>query len=163
MKKKIIYLLIFLVVLAPYFIEEKVLLVEEAANEEIIYQQHIKQGAEFAIKYIHSVEKTPVWDYFKVTEEDILLTSTKYMSYGAGLPFLKKNNYIVENDRFIIKEIDTKLEQIPLRVSDYAKHELVVNDESHQLYQLTKTQNLVLIKVEDKNLYQLGYVLFFNF
>ena len=157
MKRKLIYLLVILVLLAvgPYFISDKVLVVEEAATERVVYQQQVDRGLKFAIKYTHSVENTPVWDYFKVLEGDILLTSTKYMSYGAGLPFLNKNDYQIENDKFVIKEINTKLAQIPLRVSDYAKHKLVIDDQVYRLYKLTATQNLVMIKVEEKNLYQL--------
>ena len=157
MNRKLIYLLILvsLLVSGPYFIKTKTLVIEEAASGQVIYQQQVSPGLEFAIKYTHSVENTPVWDYFKVLEGDILLTSTKYMSYGAGLPFLNKNDYQIENDKFVIKEINTKLAQIPLRVSDYAKHKLVIDDQVYRLYKLTATQNLVMIKVEEKNLYQL--------
>ncbi|MBM7556918.1 DUF1850 domain-containing protein [Halanaerobacter jeridensis] len=155
MKRKLVYLLIILtlLVVGPYFIRDKVLVVEEARGR-VIYQQRVDSGFKFAIKYTHSVENTPVWDYFKVLDRNILLTSTKYMSYGAGLPFLKKNNYQVQDEKFIIKEINTQLEKIPLRVSDYAKHKLLIDQEVYKLYQLTAAQNLVMIKVEEKNLYQ---------
>ena len=157
MNRKLIYLLILvsLLVSGPYFIKTKTLVIEEAASGQVIYQQQVSPGLEFAIKYTHSVENTPVWDYFKVTEDQLLLTSTKYMSYGAGLPFLDKNDYVVADDKFTIKNIDAELSQIPLRVSDYAKHKLLINGHKYKLYKLTATQNLVNIKVEEHNLYQL--------
>ena len=137
-----------------YIIERPVLIIEEVKGDRIIYQSLVEQGQEFAIKYTHSVENTPVWDYFKVAGTEIILTGTKYMSYGAGLPFLKKDDYSLEDDKFIIEEINKRLNEIPLRVSDYAKHKLLINGENYRLYSLTTAQNLVMIKVEIKKLYE---------
>ena len=157
MTKKLRYLLIiiFLIVIGFLGIKSRVLVVEEAATGEVIHQQQIHKELKFAIQYIHSVERTPVWDYFKTKEDQIVLKATKYESYGAGLPFLNQNDYIVKNDKFIIDNINTNLREIPVRISDYAKHKLLINNQVYKLYKLTATQNLVLIKIEDKNLYQL--------
>jgi len=156
MNKKIFYLatLVIVILLGGFAWETRVLVVEEATTNKVIYQHRIEQEVDFAIKYTHSVEKTPVWDYFQTSGKEILLTSTRYKSYGAGLPFLNKNKYTVANDQFVIEDINTKLQHIPLRVSDYAKHKLLIEENIYKLYQLTSNQNLLLFKVEDKSWYQ---------
>jgi hypothetical protein len=156
MGKKIFYLVVLIIVilLGICFGKIRVLVVEEATTNKIIYQQRIESEVNFAIKYTHSVENTPVWDYFKISGEEILLTSTRYKSYGAGLPFLNKNKYTVANEQFLIEDINIKLDQIPLRVSNYAKHKLLIEEDIYKLYQLTSNQNLLLFKVEKKSRYQ---------
>lgn len=150
-----VLILISLLISGPWLIKSDSLVVQNADSGQVIYQQQVSPELNFAIKYTHSVENTPVWDYFKVTKGQLFLTSTKYMSYGAGLPFLDKNDYVVEEGQFIIKDIDTKLEQIPLRVSDYAKHKLLINGQSYKLYKMTVPQTLVKIRVVEQNYYQL--------
>jgi hypothetical protein len=133
------------------FLQESVLVVKEAKANKIIWQEKVEEGANFAIEYLHSVERTPVWEYFKVKNGEIFLTGTLYESYGAGLPFLKKNNYIVANDKFEIKDINRKLDNIPLRISDYAQHKFIYGDEEYKLYDITQPQSLVVISVERRS------------
>ena len=127
------------------------LVIKEAKTGKVIWEQKLTADTKFAIKYLHSVQQTPVWEYFKVVEGQLYLTGTKYESYGAGLPFLPQHEYIVDQGQFIIKEINRKLANIPLRVSDYARHRLIINDQTYKLFKLTKPQNLVLIQVEERN------------
>ncbi len=129
--------------------KEGVLVIEDTESGEIVWQKKLNNDMKFAIKYLHSVERTPVWEYFKVEDGEIFLTGTRYQSYGAGLPFLKKHNYVVKDDYFIISGIDDKLNNIPLRVSDYAKHRFIYNNTEYRLYKLLKPQSLALIKVEN--------------
>ncbi|PRX17805.1 hypothetical protein BX659_1488 [Orenia metallireducens] len=147
----LVFLLIITGLFTLSFLQESVLTVKEAKTDKIIWQERVEEGTTFAIEYLHSVERTPVWEYFEVKKGEIFLTGTLYESYGAGLPFLKKNNYIVANDKFEIKDINKKLDNIPLRVSDYAKHKLIYGDEEYKLYDITQPQNLVVISVEKKS------------
>lgn len=156
MQKKIktlflIIVIIGLIVVGLSKIEKKSLVIKEAETGKIIWQRPVTKEVKFAIEYLHSVEKTPVWEYFQVKGGKLYLTGTRYESYGAGLPFLKKHNYIVSDDKFEIKEINEQLEKIELRVSDYAKHKFIVNGQEYKLYQMTEPMNLVVIDLKVMN------------
>lgn len=45
----------------------------------------VKRGDVFSITFIHSVNKTPVTDYYEVRDGDFYVTATKYYSFGAGV------------------------------------------------------------------------------
>ncbi len=156
LKAKKGYVLITILLLVLVFVlliqSKTLLIIEEAKTGNIIWQKVVTSGGQFAIEYLHSVERTPVWEYFNVRENQIFLIGTLYESYGAGLPFLKRHNYKVTNDKFEISNINYKLDNIPLRVSDYAKHKFIYQQEEYKLYDMTQAQNLIIIKVEDQNI-----------
>lgn len=117
--------------------------------DKIIWAQKVKDGADFSIRYLHSVAKTPVIEFFEIKDGKILLTGTEYQSYGAGLPTsAEQGDYIVADDKFIIKNINQKLPEIMLRVSDYAQHEFIYNGKTYKLYESVKTETLLQIKTE---------------
>ncbi|KXS45617.1 MULTISPECIES: DUF1850 domain-containing protein [unclassified Candidatus Frackibacter] len=147
-----IILIIVLVISSLLIVNSKWLVIKESESGKVIWQQPGQGTVKFAIKYLHSVERTPVWEYFAVKDDKLYLTGTKYESYGAGLPFLKQHTYVIEDDKFEIKNIDKELNLIPLRVSDYALHRFIINKQEYKLYQMTEPQNLVIIKVKEKSL-----------
>jgi len=117
--------------------------------DEIIWEEKINAGDSFSIRYQHSVARTPVIEFFEIKDGKILLTGTEYQSYGAGLPTsAAAGDYIVENDKFIIKNINQFLPEIMLRVSDYAEHEFIFNQKSYKLYEIVKNETLLQIKTE---------------
>jgi hypothetical protein len=117
--------------------------------DEIIWEEKINAGDSFSIRYQHSVARTPVIEFFEIKDGKILLTGTEYQSYGAGLPTsAEQGDYIVADDKFIIKNIDQKLPEIMLRVSDYAQHEFIYNEKNYKLYENVKTETLLQIKTE---------------
>ncbi|WP_234983899.1 DUF1850 domain-containing protein [Selenihalanaerobacter shriftii] len=148
----VIILIIISIVGSLFLFNSEWLVIQEAESDKVIWQQPVEGNIEFAIKYLHSVERTPVWEYFVVKDNKLYLTGTRYESYGAGLPFLKQHTYVVGDGKFEIKNIDKKLDSIPLRVSDYALHKFIIDKEEYKLYKMTEPQNLVIIKVKNQNL-----------
>ena len=59
------------------------------ADGTVAARYMLTAGEEFSIRYIHSVQKTPVIEVFTVNlREGIELRETLYKDFGAGLPFL---------------------------------------------------------------------------
>jgi hypothetical protein len=142
-------LLLFILVFSLFVFKVNTLQLIDYKADIIIWEEKVKDGDNFEIKYQHSVARTPVIEFFEIKDGKILLTGTEYQSYGAGLPTsAEQGDYIVENDRFIIKNINQFLPEIMLRVSDYAKHEFIFKQESFKLYKNLKTETLLQIKTE---------------
>lgn len=142
-------LFILIIVFSLFVFKVTTLQLIDYKADKIIWEDKIENGDNFEIKYQHSVARTPVIEFFEIKDGKILLTGTEYQSYGAGLPTSAElGDYIVENDKFIIKNIDQFLPEIMLRVSDYAKHEFIFNQKSYKLYESVKTETLLQIKTK---------------
>lgn len=77
-----------------------------------------KEQARFSIHFIHSVQKTPVIENLMVndTSTGFQLISTKYQSFGVGLPFLASEGvFRQEGNYFILDRMDRKFGQLALR------------------------------------------------
>jgi hypothetical protein len=46
-------------------------------------------GQEFSTEYIHSVQRTPVWDIYRIVGERIWSWQERVQSHNAGLPFAR--------------------------------------------------------------------------
>lgn len=122
--------------------------IRDYKKNDLIWQQQTSSGDQFKLKYLHSVANTPVIEFFEIKDGKILLTATEYQSYGAGLPTeAVSGEYMLKDNKFIIKNIDLMLPEILLRVSDYARHEFDFNGRNYKLYQKIKTETLIQIKL----------------
>jgi hypothetical protein len=54
-------------------------------NQTIVVHPFLKQK-EFSIRWTHSVEKEDWEEFFHIQGETILLTSTRFKTFGAGVP-----------------------------------------------------------------------------
>ena len=151
-------LLIITIIFSLFAFKVKLLQLVDFKKDKIIWQQQVKNKDEFNIEYLHSVAKTPVIEFFEIKDGKILLTGTEYYSYGAGLPTeAKQGEYILKDDKFIIKNINQILPEILLRVSDYAKHEFNFKEQNYKLHKNLKTETLIEIKIK-----QISYFRFYK-
>ena len=136
MKFKIIFVCIIMVVL--YFIQQPYFfvwvdnrpLVMERANGEL----------HFYTRFIHSVQKTPVEEYFTViVDGTIRLDKTKYQSFGVGLPFLEEEgNFYREGDYFIFEDMNRSFKELSFRTGVDSQLTLYFNGHEYKLYELYK-------------------------
>ncbi|NLO58615.1 MAG: DUF1850 domain-containing protein, partial [Synergistaceae bacterium] len=69
-----------------------------SADGSVIDSYTLQGTEEFAVRYIHSVQKTPVLEVFRVDfREGIELRETVYTDFGAGLPFLVEGSAVFES------------------------------------------------------------------
>lgn len=70
-----------------------------------LFVQRVEPGTPITWHYRHSIMKTLVWEYLEVNgnADGIVAVSTKYQSYGAGLPSLVgQGKFHQEGDWFIL-------------------------------------------------------------
>jgi hypothetical protein len=69
------------------FIPFHVLQIDVLKEERPVFVRIVRPGNEFALGYIHSVELSPVWDYFRVDDSyRMILYETAIRSFNTGLP-----------------------------------------------------------------------------
>lgn len=79
------------------------LLMEADGHREVLTAQ-VKDEVPLTIRFIHSVQKTPVEEFLTVhADGHFHLTGTRYQSHGVGLPFLpEEGQFRREGDYFVL-------------------------------------------------------------
>lgn len=100
----------------------------------------LEVGEEFSITFIHSVNATPVTDYYDVDEQGtITLLRTVYYGFGAGVPFdLNEGETLSydENGAMIISGIDRVIPDYLIFVGTVSDHTLKIGEKEISLREL---------------------------
>lgn len=108
------------------------------AQGERVVMVEAKAGLPFTIHFIHSVQKTPVLENLEINDEKdgFNLLSTKYQSFGVGLPFLaEEGDFREEGDYYIFDHMDRHFRTLSLRTGVGTKLTLTVDGREYRLYE----------------------------
>ena len=110
------------------------LLVLEDPKEKTRYAEYeMEVGDIFSITFIHSVNKSPVTDFFEIREDGIYGVETVYYNFGAGVPTeLEEGQTLTygEDGSMIISGFNVKLDHLIYRVGTVSDHVLTLEDGS---------------------------------
>jgi hypothetical protein len=112
-----------------------------SADGFLLASYPMRGGEEFAVRYIHSVQKTPVLEVFRLDfREGIELRETVYTDFGAGLPFLLEGYAAFESGggKFRIYGIKKHLPDIVFRVGRFADYRLLFRERDIPFTQFEK-------------------------
>jgi hypothetical protein len=85
--KRVFAFLLVGVLLAVGFIPLHILEIREARQGKTVFMQRVSPGETFSLAFVHSVEKSPVTDYFRIDDAfRIVLYETAFRSLNTGLP-----------------------------------------------------------------------------
>ena len=116
---------------------------------QIIWSASVSHGDEFVLEYTHSVHKTPVKDYYAVTDNgQMLLIKTAFSTFGAGMPYESQYEFSIEDGFFVINSINRPVESFLMRIVPLADHRLVLEDQTIYLNDLVPTGTLILVSIE---------------
>lgn len=91
--------------------------------------KHIRTavGEPFELRYVHSVEKTPVSEYFTLNETGaVVLTGTRFHGFGAGLPTDgAEGTFSRDGDAFVISDWERLIGQLRVRLSPMNEYTLI--------------------------------------
>ena len=91
----------------------------------------MKAGDVFSIEFIHSVNKSPVIDYFEIREDGIYGIKTVYYGFGAGVPTeLEEGQELSygEDGSMIISGFELKMSSLIYRVGTVSDHILCLEE-----------------------------------
>ena len=83
------------------------------------------------------MQKTPVWENLQVEQDGTLtLLSTRYQSFGVGLPFLEsEGDFHEEGDYFVFDHMNRHFPQLTLRTGVGTRLTLSVAGREYRLYE----------------------------
>ncbi len=136
-----------LVLLASFFLIfrfERVPVLVVSKEGKVIYTRKLEDG-KFVLTFVHSVEKTPVYEFYEISKDGLLhLYMAKYSSMGAGLTFQTEGRFVVK-DGFFEVEISRKFKEISLRVSHLDGHGLLFKDGKIMFKDIANVNDLIVL------------------
>lgn len=108
-----------------------------AGEDQLIDMMPAYSGMPVDIRFIHSVQKTPVEEYLVVGENlsELILQRTRYHSFGVGLPFMESDgSFYQEGDDFVMDNMNRRFPSLSLRTGVGTQLTVTVDGEAHYLY-----------------------------
>nr|WP_251047449.1 DUF1850 domain-containing protein [Planococcus sp. ISL-110] len=100
----------------------------------------------FTLQWIHSVEKEEWLEFYEQDGNKLLLTETKFKTYGAGVP--SDGEIISSEDGYVHMKIGRSFADMNLTVSRNAQTTIKTSDKEIPLYQYTGDYEPVTITIE---------------
>jgi hypothetical protein len=147
-KRVFIAAFILLAIFVVWYSQSLVLVLEpEGGLEKKIMAT--RAGDEWYLNYTHSVQRTPVWEYFRVNgADDLTMTHTVYSSLGVGLPYApSEGKYQLSKEGRFDLEMNRPFKSVKLRTAVQAMHKLVHQGQVYDLCGLYGQGTLVEVKV----------------
>ena len=105
----------------------------------------------FSIEFIHSVNKSPVIDYYEARGKDFYLTQTLYYSYGAGVQTELNPGEVMTttpDGGMLISNINIKGTGTPHLIGTVSDHILVIGGRTISLRDLCGRNAMVKFDYE---------------
>ncbi|MGD8563573.1 MAG: DUF1850 domain-containing protein [Desulfarculaceae bacterium] len=108
----------------------------------------IEPGERFSFMYVHSVQKTPVFeDYVLDQKGQVLLVETRVQSFGYGMPKPKQgDDYELIDGFFVIRFKDRQLGRLLIRVNFVRVMTISLRDKSLDLRDVGQGGDLIQIQ-----------------
>ena len=114
------------------------LLVVESEQGALLYAERARAGMPVVIRFIHSVQKTPVEEDLRVNDElsGFVLDATRYQSFGVGLPFLaSEGEFRTEGEFFVMDDMERRFPSLSLRTGVGTELTLVLDGTEEKLFE----------------------------
>lgn len=114
----------------------------------------------FEISYTHSVNKGRVHDFYNIqADKGLVLTSTRFVSYGAGIPEPEETEgavFTVTDDGYVISNLERKVPKLTMAVGIIANHGLTIGGTYYTMTDLFPPQTSIIF--EKKRVSLINYI-----
>lgn len=134
------------------------LTVTDAVENELLLCKRVKEGDLFSIRYIHSVNKSPVEDFFLIgNNHGIVLDKSVFYSFGAGVPSAPEDggSFQVYKDRIEVTGINGRIDDFLMFVGVTAEHRFRIKGEDILLRSIIPPQRNIRFAVEKISLFRI--------
>ena len=105
-----------------------------------------RKNLSLTIKFVHSVQKTPVTEELEFDGEEFILRRTIYKSHGVGLPFMESDGDFREEDgNFIMDNMNRKMKNLQLRTGLGTKLCIILDGKEFKLHEKFKVGTKIII------------------
>jgi len=105
-----------------------------------------KENLPLTIKFIHSVQKTPVIEELEVKNGEFVLIRTKYKSQGVGLPFDAADGNFYRDGNWFIFDMNRHFKNLELRTGKGTQLTVTIGDKTYELYKIFPIGTKIIVK-----------------
>jgi hypothetical protein len=121
------------VIFLPVDKQEYVLQIYLPYAETVFWEEPVQPGDTFYHEYLHSVERSPVREYYKIDENyQMIATESWSKSFGAGLPYETKEKLERIDGFFVIHE-EREIEHLNILPSHLYPHSFFYREKTVDL------------------------------
>lgn len=118
---------------AAFFIRSgnRMLVLINDETDEVIASYPVKIRDSFGVSFIHSVNNSPVTDWYEIRKDGIYVVKTVYYGFGAGVQTSLEGNETLEygdDGSMIVTGFDRKMDRLLYIVGTVSDHTLIIND-----------------------------------
>jgi hypothetical protein len=89
-----------------------------------LYCARMQTGESFVLAYIHSVNRRPVYDTLRAAGDHLVIVSSRFDSFGAGMPDGSDGRLSIAEDGWLMQRVERPVPEIVVRVGRVAEHTL---------------------------------------
>ena len=109
----------------------------QADGKKIVLVRQIRDEVPFMIRFIHSVQKTPVEEFLTAhADGHFHLSGTRYQSHGVGLPFLPEEGAFRQEGEYFILDMERDYAELSLRTGVGTELTITVGDQIIPAYEM---------------------------
>jgi hypothetical protein len=155
MSATIIFFLAIIIFFIPIFNR---FTISDGQTGNVVFCGSIEDYRDFYISFIHSVNRTPVNEYYRIENGRFVVYKTTFYSYGAGMPDGSDNpdaNIKFVNGKVEIDNINRRLSEFTVLVGTVANHTLHTENTNFELDKYVEPQNQALFKIKRVSIYDI--------
>ena len=124
-------------------------LIMEADGHRDVLAAQVKDEVPLTIRFIHSVQKTPVEEFLTVhADGHFHLTSTRYQSHGVGLPFLPEEGQFRREGDYFVLDMERDYPSLSLRTGVGTQLRIEVGDEDRPVCRASVSWSVLVIGMD---------------
>lgn len=107
------------------------LVLSSAKTGEVFARYPVRTSGSFSVGFIHSVNKSPVTDYYEIRDDGIYVVKTVYYGFGAGVQTQLEEGQKLEygeDGSMIITGFDRRMDDLVYFVGTVSDHTLTLED-----------------------------------
>ena len=109
----------------------------QADGKKIVLARQIRDEVPFTIRFIHSVQKTPVEEFLTAhADGHFHLAGTRYQSHGVGLPFLSEEGTFRQEGDYFVLDMERDYKELSLRTGVGTELTITVGDQIIPAYEM---------------------------
>ena len=115
------------------------ILLKDGDTGQVFAYYPVKEGDEFSVTFIHSVNNSPVTDVYELRDDKIFVVRTIYYSFGAGVQTEVGEEQTLEygeDGSMIVSGFEKQLDSLSYIVGTVSDHILEIGNESISLREL---------------------------
>lgn len=101
----------------------------------------------FELHWVHSIEKEEWFEVYSVEGNDLILDTSHFKTFGAGVPSSSVNTTYIE-DGYVVYSIEDRYSEIYLNVSENVDTRIIQNNQEYLLYEWFDSYVSVKISID---------------